>query len=170
MEQNEKLMYNYKAVVNRIIDGDTVVLDIDLGFDQWSKNQSVRLYDTDTPEVRTRNDIEKLAGFLAKDEVANHLIVGSTVLLNSIEYNRGSFGRIIGRIISAENVDIGKMLKENRLATPWEGLTKEERLKLENENIQYLIDSGKIVLTEEQLSLERGDLLKRTFHNNSGKT
>lgn len=154
MEQNEKLMYNYKAIVNRIIDGDTVVLDIDLGFDQWSKNQSVRLYDTDTPEVRTRDDVEKLAGFLAKEVVANNLTVGSTVLLNSIEYNRGSFGRIIGQIISAENVDIGKMLKENRLATPWEGLTKEDRLKLEGENIQYLIDDGQIVLKEEQLSFD----------------
>ena len=46
-------MYEYKCTVVKIIDGDTVDVDIDLGFDVWLKKQRIRLYGVDTPESRT---------------------------------------------------------------------------------------------------------------------
>ena len=48
-------MYEYRAKTVKIVDGDTVDIDIDLGFDVWIRNQRIRLYKVDTPEKRTRN-------------------------------------------------------------------------------------------------------------------
>ena len=52
-------MYEYRCKVLKVIDGDTVDVDIDLGFNTWIKNERVRLMGIDTPESRTRNKIEK---------------------------------------------------------------------------------------------------------------
>ena len=60
-------MYEYKATIVRVVDGDTVDVDIDLGFDTWLHNQRIRLYGIDTPECRTRNKREKAHGLLAKN-------------------------------------------------------------------------------------------------------
>ena len=59
-------MYQYKAKITRIIDGDTVDCDIDLGFKVILAKQRIRLYGIDTPESRTRDKVEKKYGLLAK--------------------------------------------------------------------------------------------------------
>ena len=46
-------MYEYKALINRVIDGDTVDVDIDLGFGIWMKDERIRVMGIDTPELRT---------------------------------------------------------------------------------------------------------------------
>ena len=51
-------MYEYKCTIVRVGDGDTVDVDIDLGFDVWLSKQRVRLYGVDTPESRTRDKEE----------------------------------------------------------------------------------------------------------------
>ena len=91
-------MYEYKCVIRRIIDGDTVDVDIDLGFDTWLHNQRIRLSYIDAPEVRTRNLEEKAAGLESSAFVESFLPVGSTQKLLSKEYaaERGKYGRIIG--------------------------------------------------------------------------
>ena len=66
-------MYTYRSIIKRVVDGDTIDVDIDLGFDVWLKNQRVRLYRVDTPEKRTRNPIEKLAGIYASEVVEGML-------------------------------------------------------------------------------------------------
>ena len=53
-------MYEYKAKLLKVVDGDTVDVDIDLGFGVWLRNERVRIMGIDTPESRTRNKIEKL--------------------------------------------------------------------------------------------------------------
>ena len=55
----ENTMYEYRCTVVKIIDGDTVDVDIDLGFGVWMKKQRIRLYGIDTPESRTRDLEEK---------------------------------------------------------------------------------------------------------------
>lgn len=91
-------MYEYRCVINRIIDGDSVVVDIDLGFDTWIFDQHVRLVGIDAPEVRTKDLFEKEAGYDSKEFVEKHLPVGSTQFLLSRKYNgdKGKYGRIIG--------------------------------------------------------------------------
>lgn len=91
-------MYQYRATIVRVIDGDTVDVDIDLGFDVTLKNQRVRLIGIDSSEVRTRDAAEKERGLAAKAFVETLIPVGTEHLLISREYHgeRGKFGRIIG--------------------------------------------------------------------------
>ena len=53
-------MYEYKAKLIKVVDGDTVDVDIDLGFGVWLRNERVRIMGIDTPESRTRDKVEKL--------------------------------------------------------------------------------------------------------------
>ena len=59
-------MYEYKCKVNKVIDGDTVDVDIDLGFGVVLTDERVRVMGIDTPESRTRNKVEKLFGLASK--------------------------------------------------------------------------------------------------------
>ena len=59
--------YEYHAKVTEVVDGDTVVIDIDLGFDVVFINQKVRLLGVDTPESRTSDKTEKVFGQASKD-------------------------------------------------------------------------------------------------------
>ena len=84
----------FEAVILEVLDGDTVEVDIDLGFDIWLRNQVVRLNGLDTPETRTRDLEEKKYGLLAEARLRQLLPTGSTNVLHS--YGRGKFGRILG--------------------------------------------------------------------------
>ena len=59
-------MHEYKCTMLRVVDGDTVDVDIDLGFGVWMRKQRIRLYGIDTPESRTRDLEEKKYGLLRK--------------------------------------------------------------------------------------------------------
>ena len=69
-------MYEYRAKIIKIIDGDTVDVDIDLGFDVILSNQRVRLHGIDTPESRTRDREEKKFGLLSKKFLTSFLPKG----------------------------------------------------------------------------------------------
>ena len=60
-------MYEYKCKIVKIVDGDTVDVDIDLGFGVWLRKQRVRLVGIDTPESRTKDLEEKKYGLAAKE-------------------------------------------------------------------------------------------------------
>ena len=62
-------MYEYRCKVIRVVDGDTVDVDIDLGFGVWLKDERVRIMGIDTPESRTRDKVEKLFGTAAKERL-----------------------------------------------------------------------------------------------------
>ena len=55
-------MFEYKCKMVKVVDGDTVDVDIDLGFGIWLRKQRIRLYGIDTPESRTSDDVEKVYG------------------------------------------------------------------------------------------------------------
>ena len=63
------MMYEYKCNIVKIVDGDTVDVDIDLGFGVWLKDERVRVMGIDTPESRTRDKIEKKFGLAAKEKL-----------------------------------------------------------------------------------------------------
>lgn len=91
------MMYKFNCIVKRIVDGDTVDVDIDLGFDVWLNNQRIRLSNIDAPETRTRDLEEKEKGLQTKAFVEEILPVGSKQILTTTEYNpNGKYGRIIG--------------------------------------------------------------------------
>lgn len=60
--------YIYNAEVIRVVDGDTVIANVDVGFDMW-KRCNIRLYGINTPETRTRDLNEKAKGLEAKDRL-----------------------------------------------------------------------------------------------------
>lgn len=92
-------MYEYRATIVRWVDGDTVDLDIDLGFGIVYANQRVRLFGIDAFESRTRDLQEKQKGLAAKDFVERMAPNGTEVILRSKKDGKGKFGRILGEII-----------------------------------------------------------------------
>ena len=92
-------MYEYRCTIDRVIDGDTVDVDIDLGFGVWLRKERVRMYGIDTPESRTRDLVEKKYGLAAKAFVLSFLPVGSTQTLRTKKDDKGKFGRILGEFV-----------------------------------------------------------------------
>ena len=74
-------MYEYRCEIIKIVDGDTVDVDIDLGFGVWMRGERVRLYGIDTPESRTRDLEEKKYGLAAKEFLTKWLSAGNVTLM-----------------------------------------------------------------------------------------
>lgn len=105
-------MYEYIIKVNRVVDGDTVDVTIDLGFNIHI-NERVRLFGIDAPESRTRDLVEKELGLKAKQRLQEILTPSpgtvQSVRLTSDEFNdeRGKYGRVIGTIfVDGVNVNL----------------------------------------------------------------
>jgi len=92
-------MYEYNCKIRRVVDGDTLDVDIDLGFDLCLSNQRIRLKGVDTPESRTRDLEEKKFGLLAKELVKSYCPIGQTLTLRTSLDDRGKFGRILGEFM-----------------------------------------------------------------------
>ena len=103
-------MYEYKATIRRVVDGDTVDVTLDLGFDILYNNR-IRLLGIDTSEIRTRDLEEKALGLAAKDRVKELCPVGSTVILKTTKDDRGKFGRILGEIFVDPDI-VGEHINE----------------------------------------------------------
>ena len=90
-------MFEYKATIVKIIDGDTVDCSVDLGWDTHvsGKRGRIRLYGIDTPESRTRDKEEKKYGLLAKKFVEEFMPVGTVVTLRTYK-DAGKYGRYLG--------------------------------------------------------------------------
>ena len=114
-------MHEYHCVITRIIDGDTIDVDIDLGFDCWLHKQRIRLHGIDTPESRTRDLEEKKYGLAAKAFVEKFIPLGSTALLNTKE--KGKYGRYLGDF-KVKNQWLCTELLKHRHAVRYEGQSK----------------------------------------------
>ena len=103
-------MYEYRARLVKVVDGDTVDVDIDLGFGIWMKDERVRIMGIDTPESRTRDKVEKLFGKAASARVKELLeedIILKTQIARNGEDMKGKYGRILGDFI-VERYEDGK--------------------------------------------------------------
>ena len=96
---NKDKLYKYKAYVKDVYDGDTITVDISLGFHVNMTDIKVRLVGIDTPEVRTRDLDEKEKGLETRDWLRER-ILGKKVLLHTAK--RGKFGRWLGTIWDLE--------------------------------------------------------------------
>ena len=88
-------MYQYKIKLNRVVDGDTIDAEIDLGFNVSVKKR-IRFKGINTPESRTRDLEEKARGLAAKDRLKNILEGANTIQLDS--YGVGKYGRCLGEL------------------------------------------------------------------------
>ena len=139
---NTKLNH-YRCIVKKVIDGDTVKVDIDLGFDLWYYDQNVRLYGVDAPESRTSDKFEEVYGDLAKAKVEDLLPVGCECILNS-HIDKGKYGRILGTFFTLGGLDINNYLVENHYAVAYYGLNKGKVKAAHMKNFQILRERGEV--------------------------
>lgn len=109
---NENL-YFYKAVLRSVYDGDTVTLDIDLGFRQWIMGRSVRLYGLNAPELRGD---DREAGLASRDFVRSICPPGTEIILESIRDTTEKYGRILGRLHLSDGRCVNDLLIEKGFA------------------------------------------------------
>ena len=133
-------MYEYACKPVRVIDGDSVDVCIDLGFD-ISFTSSVRLYGVDTPESRTRDPEEKKCGLLAKKFLEEAVKNGKNIIIRTQKDEKGKFGRVLGSlIIDGTNIN-HKMIEEN-LAVAYYGQSKDSIAKGHLVNRGILVEKG----------------------------
>ena len=141
-------MYEYKCKIRKVVDGDTVDIDIDLGFGIWLNDERVRIIGIDTPESRTSDKIEKIFGLAAKERVQQLLGDGATLISkvkgDGNEEMRGKFGRILGDFRTLQgDLLTSKLLKEGH-AVAYSGGNKEVVQPKHLENRQRLVNEGKV--------------------------
>lgn len=137
-------MYEYKVNVVRVIDGDTIVVDIDLGFEMWLRNQSVRLFGINTPEVRTRDEVAKKVGIFVKGEVERLVSESNNELTVTTVFDKNDkFGRILGIFKTNTNIVLNDYLLNERYAVKYDD-DKDKMLNEQTKNINWLIESGKV--------------------------
>jgi len=142
-------MYEYGCQVNRVVDGDTIDVDLDLGFDIIYKCR-VRLYGIDTPESRTRNKDEKVRGKLAAKFLKDAISNGKNVILQTqLKDSKGKFGRVLASVV-VDGININQRMVTNHLAVRYEGQSKKD-IQLEHlKNRDILIQRGLHTLIEDE--------------------
>lgn len=145
-------MYEYKAQVLRIIDGDTLVVNIDLGFDFWIHNEVIRLNGIDAPEVRTGDAVQKFFGTLAKKRVKEYLDndgAGGEVTLMSKTFKKEKYGRVTADLkVQGQIRSLCATLVNEGYAVPYHGQSKESIDRDHLANRERLIFEGKVTKEE----------------------
>jgi len=136
-------MYRYKVSVTRVVDGDTVDVDIDLGFGMTYKKQRVRMKGIDTPESRTRDLEEKKFGLASKDFLKEQL---KDQEIELVSHDKGKFGRILGELfVGSSTYSINRIMIDNHHAVPYDGQSKEDIEANHLKNRMHLTESGLVV-------------------------
>ena len=141
-------MYEYKVNIIKIVDGDTVDVDIDLGFGMWIKDERVRMMGIDTPESRTRDKVEKKFGLASKERL-KRLLGKKGILKTQVnkkgEDMKGKFGRILGDFVVDDKMAT-EILVEEGYAVAYFGGSKDEVQAKHLENRERLIAEGVVTL------------------------
>lgn len=124
-------MYEYRCEILRVVDGDTVDVDIDLGFGVKYAKQRIRLYGIDTPESRTRDLEEKKYGIMAKEYVEAYMPVGSKQVIVTQKDDKGKFGRILGMFKVFDKKDdkesmLHEMMIRDHIGVAYHGQSKDD--------------------------------------------
>ena len=110
--------------VTKVVDGDTIDVVIDLGFDIMYKSR-VRLFGIDTPESRTRDKVEKKYGLLSKKFLQENLKKGKLVIKTHKDSETGKFGRILGEIF-VNGININMLMCSKGHAVEYYGQSKDD--------------------------------------------
>jgi len=138
--------------LEKVVDGDTIDVSIDLGFDVCTK-QRVRLLGIDTPESRTRDLEEKKFGLLSKKKLREWCLKAVASEKDDIEIqlrcpeadSRGKFGRILAEVWVSEDgewTNVNKWLCDNGFAVPYTGQNKADVEALHMANREKLRSAG----------------------------
>jgi len=134
-------MYEYSCTVERVVDGDTVDVVLNLGFDILYKCR-VRLYGIDTPESRTRNLDEKARGKMAGAFLKEAIDNGTKVVIQTkLKDSRGKFGRVLGNVV-VDGININQSMIDHFHAAAYFGQSKEAIEAVHDANRTRLIEMG----------------------------
>lgn len=144
------MAYEYKCKLIKVVDGDTVDVDIDLGFGVWLKDERVRIMGIDTPESRTSDKVEKIFGLAAKSRLKQ--LIEKDALLKTFaakdgEDMKGKFGRILGDFIVGDKT-VSEILIEEGHAVKYWGQNKADVEVQHMANRNRLLNEG-VVSTKE---------------------
>jgi len=134
-------MFEYRCNVVRVVDGDTVDVDIDLGFGVWMRKQRIRMYGIDTPESRTRDLEEKKYGLAAKDFLVGMLDDPNGITLKTHKDGKGKFGRILGELWRTTNYadkSVNEYMIEKHHAVRYMGQSKDDIQEQHLENRKFV--------------------------------
>ena len=132
---SRKSCYNFRVTeINRVVDGDTIDVTIDLGFDLYKKER-VRVAGIDTPEKRTRDLEEKALGIDATNYLKEKLedtIAGDEELTirTELKGGMGKYGRLLGWLyIGEDSISINETMINEGYAWPYDGGTKQKNFE-----------------------------------------
>lgn len=144
-------MYEYRCKINRIVDGDTVDVDIELGFGVVLADERVRIMGIDTPESRTSDKVEKVFGLAAKKrlkELLGEVGILRTQISKDGEDMKGKFGRILGDFVienyKGEDKLVTEIMIEEGHAVKYHGQNKADVLQQHMANRNKLMQEGVI--------------------------
>tara|TARA_R110002020_G_scaffold50572_4_gene142704 strand:- start:730 stop:1119 length:390 start_codon:yes stop_codon:yes gene_type:complete len=103
-------MFEYNCKLRRVVDGDTINVDVDLGFKVTLSNERIRLQGINSPESRTKNKAEKILGLAAKARLKE--LLPKNFQIQTIKDGKGKFGRILAiPFVDGENI-CKRLIKE----------------------------------------------------------
>lgn len=107
-------MYTYLLIVNRVIDGDTVVGDIDLGFGVWLRDRHIRVAHVNAPEINTDS------GKMAREFTINTLkSAGNRVTIQVLNHKADKYGRILADVL-LNDTSLSKALIDAKMAVRYD--------------------------------------------------
>jgi micrococcal nuclease len=91
----DDFLYHYEARLVSVYDGDTIRVDLSLGFNIWQLNKPIRLYGIDTPELR---GAERPQGLVVRDIVEQRLRQADRLIIETHKDTTGKYGRLLGTV------------------------------------------------------------------------
>ena len=143
MQNNE-----YDVVVIKVVDGDTVDVDIDLGFGVCLKDERVRIMGIDTPESRTSDRVEDLFGEAAKARLKELMKHGGKLVTTEDKHGedmKGKFGRILGDFkvdYNGEMKKVTEIMEAEGHCVPYFGGSKDDTQAAHIANRERLLTEG----------------------------
>ncbi len=107
-----KQVYEYMATVERVIDGDTVVLSVDLGFKLWMHKLTCRMAKINAPEMKTPE------GYPARTALAN-MVQQAGGPLRMISHGLDKYGRWVVELFAASGASLNDLMVEQGHAAPY---------------------------------------------------
>ena len=150
-------MYEYKCKIIKVVDGDTVDVDLDLGFGVWLRDERVRIMGIDTPESRTSDKVEKVFGLAAKARLSS-LLGEDAILETQVKHGenmKGKFGRILGNFTTANGEHCADVLLREGHAVAYSGGSKDANIHRHLENRhqkQAKIDQNQRISKPQEIS------------------
>ena len=119
-------IYRIRSIA-KVVDGDTIDADIDLGFD-ITLSKRIRLAGIDTPESRTKDEYEKKLGLESKEWLKKHLEGAKDILIKTeLPDSTEKYGRIIGHLyINGEEISVNNKMINEGYAWEYDGGTKQK--------------------------------------------